>query len=134
MKVTQDDIDTLARTIYGEARGEDIEGKFLVAEVILNRWSTEYRGMKTITAVCHDPWQFSCWNKSDPNREKLLAVTVDTKVFRECMAAGLLAMDAKPRLPKLTRHYCTGAVNPNWAEGKEPCLVNGRHRFYEAIA
>ena len=31
------DIDTLARTIYGEARGESRQGKIAVACVILNR-------------------------------------------------------------------------------------------------
>ena len=66
------DIDTLARTIYGEARGESRQGKIAVACVILNRvkrkkmcgWR-EINGYKvaTVAATCLKPWQFSCWNK-----------------------------------------------------------------------
>ncbi len=68
------DIDVLARTIWGEARGEGIAGQIAVGWCIRNRvemdlhndgrpdwWGEGYEG------VCRAPWQFSCWNKNDPN-------------------------------------------------------------------
>ena len=88
MKSNNDDIlrhkeaDILARTIWGEARGEGVEGMKAVANVVLNRVkiSKDRGGFwwgNDITSVCKKPFQFSCWNKSDPNFKKLQIV--DTK-------------------------------------------------------
>lgn len=68
------DTDILARTIYGEARGESISGQEAIASVILNRVAfAKRRGRywwgNTIAGVCLAPWQFSCWNENDPNRK-----------------------------------------------------------------
>ena len=68
------DTDILARTIYGEARGESISGQEAIASVILNRVAfAKRRGRywwgNTIAGVCLAPWQFSCWNENDLNRK-----------------------------------------------------------------
>ena len=64
------DVLVLARTLWGECRGELREGKIAVAWVIRNRatnpgWWSRQRGDgipdDTIEAVCLDPHQFSCW-------------------------------------------------------------------------
>ena len=134
--ITNEDIDMLARTLYGEARGEPHQGRLLVAYVILNRWRTQYRGNRTIRDVCLDPWQFSCWNSNDPNRDKLLEVTLSNKVFRECYMAALEAIDAVNELPLKTRHYYAKTMPraPFWAAGHEPVKEYGNHRFYEGVA
>ena len=60
------DVDILARTIYGEARGETDEGKRAVGLCILNRYkSKKWFSANTIAEVCQKPLQFSCWNKND---------------------------------------------------------------------
>ena len=70
------DIDILARTIYGEARGEKTAGKKAVACVIMNRYKAKkWFSGKTIAETCQKPWQFSCWNKNDPNRQKIMNAT-----------------------------------------------------------
>ena len=70
MTVTEKDRDILARTLWGEARGESLAGQIAVAWTIRNRvndgkakswWGEGYAG------VCQKPYQFSCWNKNDPN-------------------------------------------------------------------
>ena len=66
------EVDVLARTIWGEARGEGKEGMEAVASVILNRTEIAkrldgYWWGNTIIQVCQKPYQFSCWNKLDPN-------------------------------------------------------------------
>src|SRR3546814_19914801 len=94
MIVTAEDVDTLARTVFGEARGEPMPGKIAVAWCIRNRveldlhddgkpdwWGEGY------TAVCRKSWQFSCWNENDPNLPKLRSVTLDDPGFRDCMHA-----------------------------------------------
>jgi len=134
--IDNNDIDTLARTLYGEARGEPYKGKLLVAYVILNRWRTGYRNKETIAQVCQDPWQFSCWNKNDPNLFKLQAVDMADKVFRECYKAALEAIDSVNELPLTTRHYYATSMPspPFWAAGHEPVREHGRHRFFEGVA
>ena len=70
MPVTEKDRDILARTLWGEARGEGPAGQVAVAWTIRNRvfdgktnswWGEGYAG------VCQKPYQFSCRNKNDPN-------------------------------------------------------------------
>ncbi len=57
----------LARCIWGEARGEPIQGKLAVAHVVLNRVKAQSYYGKTIRDVILKPWQFSCFNENDPN-------------------------------------------------------------------
>ena len=70
MTATEKDRDVLARTLWGETRGETLAGQIAVAWTIRNRvndgkdrswWGEGYAG------VCQALYQFSCWNKSDPN-------------------------------------------------------------------
>ena len=75
---TNQDVLTLARTLFGEARGEfDADGRGdvpveAVANVILNRAAKKFRGKATVHGVCRDPLQFSCWNGNDANRAKIM--------------------------------------------------------------
>ena len=75
-----DALDTLARTVWGEARGEGEAGMAAVAAVIRNRIDVsaahggKYWWGRDWISVCQARSQFSCWNPGDPNRAKLLAV------------------------------------------------------------
>lgn len=71
MNLTTFDWEAAVRTVYGEARGEDYQGKLAVACVIWNRMQIKNRlGMRPSAAeVCLKSAQFSCWNADDPNRE-----------------------------------------------------------------
>jgi spore germination cell wall hydrolase CwlJ-like protein len=62
------DLQTFALTLYGEARGEGLDGMCEAGQVIMNRAK---RKRMTIKAVCLQPYQFSCWNKGDANRGQL---------------------------------------------------------------
>ncbi|WP_257386328.1 cell wall hydrolase [Tahibacter caeni] len=137
-------IDTLARTIWGEARGEKKPGRVAVAWVVLNRTAdAQKRYGQSIEAVCLKPKQFSCWNAGDPNLAKLKAVTDADTAFRECLdiaaaaVGGKLSPDpADPNRPKDPtkggNHYHTVGLQPlpHWAEGKTPTATIGRHVFY----
>jgi N-acetylmuramoyl-L-alanine amidase len=61
------DYQVLARTVYGEARGELLEGKVAVAFVFRNR-ALSRRWLGSVAACCLQPKQASCWNDNDPNR------------------------------------------------------------------
>ncbi|MBI5120055.1 MAG: cell wall hydrolase [Rhodospirillales bacterium] len=86
-----DPVDILARTLWGEARGESKAGREAVARVVLNRVAhARAKGGRfwwggDIFSVCLKPWQFSCWNANDPNRAKLEAVQEGNKIFDQCL-------------------------------------------------
>ena len=122
------DLDILSRTIWGEARGESYKGKKAVAHVILNR--AKKNG--SISAVCLARKQFSAWNKSDPNYEKLLNIGLSDKTYRQCMRAALEAVDERD-FTLGSRHYHTRAVHPDWSGGHTPVLRLGAHLFFNDV-
>jgi N-acetylmuramoyl-L-alanine amidase len=129
-------IDTMARTLWGEARGEVPAGQRGVANVILNRVAKDkpQRFGATVENVCRKPMQFSCWNQSDPNRAKLLAVTDANEQFRQCLELARTAVNGS--LSDNTRgsdHYHTAGVAPSWSKGHVPAAVLGSHRFFNDI-
>lgn len=135
------DIDILARTIYGEARGEGTEGMEAVACVVMNRfrakrWFTGYieedgRKVPSVAMTCLKKFQFSCWNKNDANLNKIKHVTPDDKVFKECLKIARAAVCG--HLKDFTGgavYYHTTGFKPLWAKGRYPCFVLKHHIFY----
>lgn len=135
------DLDILARTIYGEARGEGQEGMEAVACVVMNRyrshkWYCGYtwqNGMKvpSVAQTCLKRYQFSCWNKNDPNLDKVLKVTAHDKLFQECLLVAERALSGE--LKDFTHgavYYHTKDIRPQWAKGKSPCYEVKHHLFY----
>lgn len=139
-----DAIDTLARTIYGEARGETTEGREAVANVVINRirfaqarQGGRYWWGNTFEFVCRKPWQFSCWNDDDPNREKLMLVQAENDVFAECLEVARRAVDGELRdnTEGATHYHVTSMPFPHsWGKPIDPHLTIGRHVFYKGIA
>lgn len=132
-------IDILAKTIFGEARGEPLSGQEAVASVIMNRVSISqkkgrYWWGNSIAEVCQKPYQFSCWNLDDPNYKILLKANEDNPIFATCKriarraAAGLL----EDRTSGAT-HYHVKWLRPKWSVGKIPCAEIGNHVFYNDI-
>lgn len=127
-------LDVLARTLWGEARGEGRDGMRGVAAVILNRAARPGWWGRSIAEVCLKPWQFSCWLESDPNRVKLLAVDGRDRSYATALS---VATDA---LAGILHDYTDGATHyhtldcvPAWAAGHTPCMVIGHHAFYNDI-
>lgn len=133
----QNEVIVLAKTIWGEARGEGVDGMKAVACVVCNRLQRGHRGCHTAAAVCLSPKQFSCWNANDPSRRRL------DRIDREPDAQYLQAFDIASQalaggLPDITRgalHYVASTLRerPDWLAGKVPCAVIGRHEFYNDI-
>lgn len=138
LKIHERDLDILARTIYGEARGElsypdgGIKSLEAIGWVVKNR--TKYMQFSPyIHKVCMQPWQFSCWNLEDPNRKILLAASFDDAVFRQCfLAATKVLFDQSIDCTNGANHYhCINIAPPYWAKGHEPTATIGRHVFYK---
>lgn len=127
-------IDVLARTIWGEARGEDVAGMAAVANVVLNRAAEPERFGASIEAVCHAPWQFSCWNRNDPNLAKLLAVTAADARFAAALRLARRALaGALDDATFGSTHYHARGIFPRWARGCAPAAEIGRHVFYNDV-
>lgn len=133
------DVDILARTLYGEARGEVVRGQEAVACVILNRVAKArrhggYWWGNDVVGVCCKPWQFSCWNQNDPNRAKILKVTRADKVFASCLRIARRALRGGLKDPTGgATHYHNEQVLPPWARGQVPLVTIGHHVFYKDI-
>lgn len=131
-----DSADILARTLWGEARGETLAGIEAVANVIMNRvrFAQDRGGFwwgDDITAVCQKPYQFSCWNKNDPNYFKLLAVTPDDRAFAMCQRVARRAVNNVLTDNTMgATHYHNDSVSPSWTRHQSPTTRIGNHTFY----
>ncbi len=138
-------LDILALTIYGEARGEPVEGKIAVANVCRNRLKTNRWGM-TYERVCLAPMQFSCWQPIDGAgnagtlrtlSEQIMAGTApQDPVLAECywIASGMQSGAARDNVSNATHYFVSSTKVPSWAAGQLPVCVVGHHSFFSGIA
>ncbi len=131
------DLRILALTIWGEARNQDALGKLAVAWTIRNRaldkkkWNGD-----SIADCCLKPFQYSCWNASDPNRALLEKVTVDDDAFLSCLAAACWVINGQAPDPTSgATHYHTKSMNPFPPWASSPTMHEtvriGEHIFYK---
>jgi N-acetylmuramoyl-L-alanine amidase len=125
-------IDTLARTTWGEARGEGNLGMQAVAAVVVNRTSFAPKWGDTVEAVCLQPQQFSCWNPQEPT---CAAVDWTDPEFARSLVIALIACVGELPDPTngATHYYADSIEPPYWAVGEEPCAVIGHHIFFKDI-
>jgi N-acetylmuramoyl-L-alanine amidase len=139
------ELDVLARTIWAEARGEGMAGQVAVGWAIRNRveadlgkdgkadwWGEGYVG------VCKAPWQFSCWNKNDPNRAYLDgAKPIPPTEYARAREAAVIVISAKQADPTCgaTHYYArTMKTPPKWTD--YPAIRTtkiGRHVFFRNV-
>lgn len=123
---------TAARTAWGEARGEGADGMQAILNVIGNRVKVPCWWGADIAGVCRAPEQFSCWDETDPNRERLLSVTLSDPQFREAvtlahrLTAGLLV----DLTGGADHYYDWRGPRPFWAEPRFFTTRIGHHDFY----
>lgn len=131
--------DVLARTLYGEARGEGTVGMQAVANVVLNRVAeSDKRGTywwgNNVIQVCQKPYQFSCWNRADVNFRKLQAVDEKDLYFATAMRIARRALIGNVAdITKGATHYHATQVTPYWARGQKATTTIGNHVFYRLL-
>lgn len=127
-------IDYMARTAWGEARGEGKEGMQAVINVIMNRVKAGSWYGATPKEVCTKKSQFSCWNPDDPNYAPMLAVNEADSNFALAQQLALLAYDGF--LPDITNgatnYLALGSLDsvPSWAAKMQQVAMIGNHTFY----
>ena len=129
-------VDTMARTIWGEARNQGTAGMQAVANVIMNRVARGGWYGATPAEVCKKKYQFSCWLPSDPNYQKLLNVDESDANFRQAKNIATLAInDNIGDITGGATEYHTKAIKPNWDYSKlQKTASIGDHIFYKSIA
>lgn len=133
------DVDTVARTLWGEARNQGQAGMEAVAHVIFNRQADRrWRGRGGLAAICLQPAQFSCWNADDANRRQCLDVTAGDLQFDQALLAVPAVRAARAANPPVdptggATHYHAAGITPSWALAGEFTVRIGQHLFYRNV-
>lgn len=129
----------LARTVWGESRGEPLLGQAAVAWTVINR----VRAAKadpghfgwwgnSVQRVCLAPNQFSCWLPEDPNHDKLKAAHIGQPSFARAfgIACLVVAGDIADPTSESTHYYAATIPAPAWTRGMSPRATIGNHFFF----
>jgi spore germination cell wall hydrolase CwlJ-like protein len=144
MTVPEKDRDILARTLWGEARGEGLTGQIAVAWSIRNRMEMDLHGDdkpdwwgEGYAGVCQKARQFSCWNHDDPNFPFLSGKKpIPVTQYAQALNAASMVIDGRQPDPTsgATHYYATTMPKaPKWAANAKQTLTLGRHIFFRDV-
>lgn len=129
------DIDVLARTLYGEARGEGVAGMQAIAWVVVNRVRRGPPRFKPdVVGVVMAPHQFSCWSRSDPNSKICASVSESDPIFALAIyaASSVLSGEVRDMVGGADHYHATWLrPYPAWAASMKQTKVIGQHVFYK---
>ncbi len=132
------DLELLTLCIYGEARGEGLDGMLAVGSVVSNRGKNPCWWGHNIQQVILKPHQLSCFNEGDPNRDTIETIAEGfneslekMNVLRNCywIAKGILEGYLTSNVGN-ANHYHTKHVNPAWNDKMRLVNIIGNHKFY----
>lgn len=136
--IPTDPAQVVARTAWGEARGEGIIGMQAVMNTFANRVLRPAWWGRNLVGVClcentKGVHQYSCWNAGDSNRTQLLAVTDADPQFKAALSLAQELVNGS--LPDLTKgadsYYDARSMEaPRWAEQRFYRCTIGHHAFY----
>jgi hypothetical protein len=131
-------VQLLAATIFAEARSEGVRGMRCVAHVIQNRVGPRFG--QSMSEVIMRPWQFSAWNRGDPNRkialnpERYARSANDRAAWAAAQSIALEVVEGRSVDPTGgALFYHTRAVRPRWASSGVGKRVIGQHIFYRDV-
>lgn len=130
--ILTDPVQVLARTAWGEARGQGTIGMRAVLATIGNRVAEPGWWGNSFISVCLRRNQYSCWHAADPNFPKLMAVTAADPQFAMALFLAQSLIDGK--LGDVTAgadsYYALGSVQPSWAVPPRYRCTIGTQAFY----
>lgn len=127
-----DSVNLMARTMWGEARGDGENSMRAVAHVIQNRKNRGGWYGNTIATVILKPWQFSAWNSDDPNCNKMLKLAQDDLHYKTAYEIAKQVLDGRSTDPTGgATHYHTRTITPKWKHKLIKITTTGNHYFYK---
>lgn len=126
------DVDLLACFIWGEARGEKVEGKLAVARVVLNRVQAGSYYGRTIREVILKVRQSLCFNANDPDSALIPRLLSADREFALCRAIAELATRGHLKNDPTggATHFHKADAKPPWATNLTYLWKIGNHVFY----
>ena len=121
----------LAAVVLGEARGGGRQAMENVASVVMNRFRDGWQ--PSIASVCMAPWQFSCLNCGDVNRNKLLHMSETDPAFGVALgiADRAIAGEIIDATHGADSYFATSIRPPYWAKAPAYHTVTlWRHSFW----
>jgi spore germination cell wall hydrolase CwlJ-like protein len=146
-EAVNEEVDILARTLLGEARGEGDAGMAAVAAVVANRvgrgaryarkWGRPHPlyGDGTFKSACLAKKQFSCWNANDRNRDFIagldLAQYPGATGIAEATVAGTVTDTTGGATHYLTEAAFLASPDDHWCRKNPPLCQIGSHLFFK---
>jgi len=120
----KEDINVIAKTLYGEARNQGESGMRDVASVI---WTRAGKDISKLKSVALKPKQFSCWNSGD------VKVNEKEPVWATCQAIAKEMFSGSFTPTVDADHYYVykgpGKVAPAWKDDGKWVAEHGVHQF-----
>lgn len=137
--ITKEEEQLLILTMWGEARNYGKGGMRAVGHVAMNRYHAQKPrygfGMK---AVLWKLKQFSCWNRSDPNREAMRHIKELPEGHPDRVAYDIAKKLARRIISGADKdntvgatYYHTETIVPYWRKDMKPVGVMFGHIFYK---
>lgn len=129
----------LAKTAWGEARGEtDLNSPLGVIFSILNRQKGHKSG-KTLWSIVNEPNQYAAWHASDPNRDDIRSFGPGHPMWEQYYTMARQALEgAIPDPTHGAEWYITEALHlknpPGWIKNLEQTSKHGSHVFFRKKA
>ena len=127
---SENTVELLAKTIWGEARNQGEKGMKAVCYVVLNRKGSRPT-WGTLRKVVKAPHQFSVWNTYDNNYKLIRKGVTHKKSYKKALQIARECL-YKPYedITKGATHYHAAHKTPFWAAALEKTVVIGDHIFY----
>ena len=131
-----EDKQIIARTAWGEARSLGVVGMTATLCTLQNRLTSGVTWWgQTLRQICLEPCQYSCWNRNDPNRPKLIALDEMEENYQailpivDQLISGKLA-DTTNGATHYFNHLMPAAAWPSWASTHDVVFEIEPHWFY----
>lgn len=131
------DLEVMARTAIGEARGESAEGMQAVMWTGVNRYTAKrWFSGQSIAGTLLKASQYSCWLPADPNYGLITNIGPAIALLGDALdwAARILQGGISDPTQGATHYANLNLCNPDWVRGAEQTVVIGKHTFFKNVA
>lgn len=134
LSMSKHDLIVLTRTLYGEARGEPINGMYAVAASVFNRVTSTnllFKEDTSISRACLRKYQYSCWLLEYEMRH-IDVYSDEFKKLKEIAAHSYIAYKKGVDYSKNATHYFKRHTKtPDWVRDMKRTAIIENHIFFK---